>query len=235
MIVVVDTGNRKQFAADLAVMHRHRKTVFVDRAGWNLQVVADQEIDRYDLLDQTKYLLAKDSPFGQLLASSRLLTTTGPHLLRDLYTASYRAALPSGPKVWEVSRYCTAPGIGGRSRRLSLLWETICGVMEIALGSGIEHVIFAANRALLPLALECGWNARTVGPTIRDGNDEVTAVVAAVTKEGLHNVRNRYDVPEPAMHPRADIGAPGVPLIAGPPTPEPDAARADSAECASTA
>lgn len=207
MIVVVDSGNRGHFAADISAMHRQRKAVFVDRAGWKVPVVADLEIDRYDLLEDTRYLLAKDEPHGPLLASARLLTTTGPHLMQELYPASHRAALPSGPTVWEVSRFCTAPGIGSRTRRLTLLWEIICGVMETTLAQGVDQVIFAANRALLPLALECGWKARTVGPTLTDGNDEVTAVVVAVTPEGLGNVRDRHGV-----HPR-----PGPPQHAGAP------------------
>lgn len=200
MILVVDAANRAHFAADLAAMYCQRKTVFVDRARWNLPVVADQEIDGYDLLADTIYLLGKDEPYGPVLASARLLTTTGPHLMRDLYSASHRAALPSGPTVSEVSRYCTVPGIGGRSKRLGLLWQVICGIMELALDRGIGQVIFAANRALLPLALECGWEARTVGPTMSDGNDEVTAVVAAITPDGLRNVRGRHNVPEPVLH-----------------------------------
>lgn len=196
MIFIVDAANRQHFAADLATMHRHRKAVFVDRAGWKIPVVVDQEIDCYDLLEQTMYLLAKDVPNGPLLASARLLPTTGPHLMRDLYSASYRAALPSGSTVWEISRYCTAPGIGGRTRRLSLLWETICGIMEAALQHGVDQAIFAANRALLPLALECGWEAKAVGPTMSDGNDEVTAVIATLTPGGLQNVRDRHGVSE---------------------------------------
>lgn len=199
MIFVVDAENRRHCTADLMAMHCQRKAVFVDRAGWKVPVVADCEIDRYDLLEDTMYLLAKDEPSGPLLGSARLLPTTGPHLLRDLYPASYRAALPSGPTVLEVSRYCTAPGIGGRSRRLALLWEIICGLMETALQHGIHQVIFAANRALLPLALECGWEARTVGPTMSHGDDEVKAVVAAITPDGLRNVRDRHGIVAPVI------------------------------------
>lgn len=201
MIFVVDAESRRHFAADIAAMHYQRKAVFVDRAGWKVPVVADLEIDRYDLLEDTVYLLAKDEPRGPLLASARLLRTTGPHLMEDLYSASYRAALPCGPAVWEVSRFCTAPGIGGRGRRLGLLWQIICGVMELGLAQGIEQAIFAANRALLPLALECGWEARIVAPTMSDGDDEVTAVAAAVTPDGLRNVRARYDIPDPIVRP----------------------------------
>lgn len=207
MIFVVDAGSRRHFAADLTAMHCQRKTVFVDRAGWKVPVVAGQEIDRYDLLQDTRYLLAKDAPKGPVLASARLLTTTGPHLMRDLYPASYRAALPSGPTIWEVSRYCTAPGIRGRSTRLRLLWEITCGVMETALEHDIDRVIFAANRALLPHTLECGWEARAIGPATKDGNDEVTAVVAAITADGLRNLRHRQSISGPVIRYRTDTSS----------------------------
>ncbi|HEV2271368.1 MAG TPA: acyl-homoserine-lactone synthase [Steroidobacteraceae bacterium] len=212
MIFVVDARNRRHFAADLAAMHCQRKAVFVDGAGWKLLVLSNKEIDRYDLLEETVYLLAKDEPDGPVLASARLLTTTGPHLMRDLYSNLYRTDLPSGPTVWEVSRYCTAPGIGGRSRRLGLLWETICGIMETAMHHGIDQVIFAANRALLPRALECGWDARVLGPTIRDASGEVTAVVAAITEDGLRNVQEHHRVPPSVI--RHSTGVPSSKLAA---------------------
>lgn len=218
MIVVIDGSNRRRFAADLAAMHGQRREVFVDRAGWRVPVVAELEIDRYDLLEDTLYLLAKEEPFGPVLASARLLATTGAHLMQDLYSPAYRAAFPSGPRVWEASRYCTAPGIGGRSRRLGLLWEVICAVMELGLSRDIDEVIFAANRALLPLTLECGWDARAIGPTLSDGNDEVTAVAARITQDGLRRVRRRHGVPDPVIRhldamDRAAASAPALPQV----------------------
>jgi acyl-homoserine lactone synthase len=201
MIFVVDAGNRKHFATDLAAMHRQRKAVFVDRAGWKLPVVADQEIDRYDLLRDTVYLLAKNEPYGDVLASVRILTTVGPHLMQELCSGAHRTGLPSGPTVWEVSRYCTAPGITARKTRLDLLWEIICGILETALKHGGNHLIFAANRALLPHALTCGWDARTVGTTVTHSGDEATIVVAAVTADGLHRVSDRYRIHRPVVRP----------------------------------
>lgn len=200
MIFVVDAEHRRHFSADLAAMHCQRKKVFVDQAGWQIPVVGDQEIDRYDRLEDTLYLLVKDHLCGPPQASVRLLATTGPHLMQDLYSASYRAGIPSGPAVWEASRYCTAPGIRGRRKRLSLLWETISGIMETALGRDIAHVIFAANRALLPLALQCGWEARVAGPTVSDGDDEITAVAARITTAGLRIVRDLYNIRTTPTH-----------------------------------
>lgn len=196
MIFLVNAENRAQFAADLVEMHSQRKIVFVDRAGWTVPVLGDSEIDLYDR-EETIYLLAKAEPDGQLLASARLLPTTGPHLMSDLFVGACGDSPPRGPTVWEVSRFCTTPDLHGRGIRLALLWEIICGVMEAALLYGIDQVIFAANRALLPLALQCGWDARTLGPPLRDKDDEVTTVAARITPAGLSILRRRHGIPVP--------------------------------------
>ena len=196
MIFLVNAENRVQFAADLMDMHSQRKVVFVDRAGWSVPVLGDSEVDCYDR-DETMYLLGKAQPDGQVLASARLLPTTGPHLMSDLFAGACRESPPRGPTVWEVSRFCTTPDLQGRGVRLGLLWEVICGVMEAALLYGIDEVIFIANRALLPLALQCGWDARTLGPALYEREDEVTAVAARVTPEGLSTVRRRHAVSAP--------------------------------------
>lgn len=206
MVFITNAENRCLFGSDLEEMHRHRKVVFVERAGWQLPVQADREIDAYDRAD-TVYLLAKDEPQGGLLASARLLKTTTPHLMSDLFASACRGSVPRGPTIWEVSRFCTAPTIRGRASRLKLLWEMICAVMETALVYGIDRVVFVANRALLPLAIDCGWDARPLGATLRDGGDEVTAVIAAITPQGLRRVRERHGIPAPAI--RLPVSASG--------------------------
>jgi acyl-homoserine lactone synthase len=207
MVFIANAENRQLFAPELEEMYRQRKVVFVDRAGWRVPVVANRESDAYDR-PNTLYLLAKDASDGRLLASARLLTTTAPHLMSDLFAAACRGAVPRGPTTWEVSRFCTAPVIPGRPMRLKLLWEMICAVMETALVHGIDHVVFVANRALLPLAIGCGWDARVLGATLPDADDDITAVIAAITPEGLRRVRGRYGVPTPVI--RFPVSLPGT-------------------------
>lgn len=198
MIVVINAENRRLFEADLSEMYRQRKTVFVDRAGWKIPVVADQEIDCYDRED-TIYLLSKEELDGALLASVRLLPTTRPHLMGDLFATACQDAPPHGPTIWEVSRFCTNPDLPGRGIRLALLWEIICGVMETSLLYGIEKVIFVANRALLPLALTAGWEVRKLGETLRDEDDDLTAVTAVISTAGLGRVRHYHGIAIPAI------------------------------------
>lgn len=198
MIFVVNAQNHRLFQADLVEMYRQRKAVFVDGAGWEIPVIGDMEMDAYDRGD-TIYLLAKNRPDGQVRASVRLLTTTGPHLMCELFDAADRERMPRGATVWEASRFCTAPGIRGRDRRHALLWEIICGVIETGLLYGIEEVVFTASRTLLCLALHCGWDVRTLGRGLPDPGDEVTPLAAAITAAGLRRVRHLHGVPTPAI------------------------------------
>ncbi|HEY4366470.1 MAG TPA: acyl-homoserine-lactone synthase [Steroidobacteraceae bacterium] len=196
MIFIINAENRALFEHDLLQMHRQRRSVFVEGLGWSIPVVDGLEIDCYDREDTT-YLVAKEELDGPVLASVRLLPTTGPHLMIDLFAEACLGPTPRGPSVWEVSRYCSTPAVLNRGRRLRLLWEIVCGVMETALLFGLDQVIFAANRALLPLMLNCGWHAVTLGPTLPDRDDRVTAVRAAITPEGLRTVRRRFDITGP--------------------------------------
>lgn len=209
MIFIVNAGNRAMFERDLLQMHRQRKAVFVEGLGWNVPVVNDLEIDRYDREDTT-YLVAKEDLGGPVLASVRLLPTIGPHLMIDLFPEACSGETPRGPAIWEVSRFCATPTVRSRRWRMQLLWEMVCGVMETALLFDLDEVTFAANRALLPLMLNCGWHAVPLGPTLPDGNDKVTAVRASITTEGLRNVRRRFGINGPVtrfLTPPARIAA----------------------------
>jgi acyl-homoserine lactone synthase len=197
MILIINAENRALFDAELAQMHRQRKAVFVDGAGWSVPVVGDMEIDSYDA-EETTYLICKPSSAShQVMASARLLPTVRPHLMTDLFVDACRGSVPRGPAVWEVSRFCVNPQVHTRRRRVELLWEMACGVMETTLLFGVDLVTFVANAALLPLALDCGWKAAPLGPTLPDGNDEVTAVAASITPDGLRAVRTRLGVTGP--------------------------------------
>lgn len=196
MIFIVTAENRAFFQDELDEMYRQRKQVFVDRCGWRIPVVNDMEIDGYDR-DDTIYLLAKAAPEAPIVASVRLLSTVGPHLMADLFRETCASVQPRGPAVWEVSRFCISPEVQSRRTRLGLIWDTVCGVSETALLFGIERVTFATHGALLRLVLGCGWQAEPLGSPLLDGEERITAVAASITPDGLDAVRRRFGVPRP--------------------------------------
>jgi len=100
--------------------------------------------------------------------------------------------VPRGRGVWEASRFCVNPAISERASRHAQLGLIIAGILEAGLARSIDRVTFVAGSALLPLALDAGWDARPLGPPSHDGRDTITAVVAEITRAGLAAVRRRY-------------------------------------------
>jgi N-acyl-L-homoserine lactone synthetase len=198
MVFIVTAENRHMFESDLLEMHQQRRRVFVEGLGWPLPLNGAMELDQYDGEDVI-YLLVKDDLNARLRASVRLLRTDRPHPLLDLFQGLCDAGVPRGPDVREISRFCTCPGVTSRRERLALLWEIICACLETAFLFDIAQLTFVANRALRPLALNCGWEAVSLGSTQPDRHDEVTAIAAEVTRAGLRRVRERFGVPGPAI------------------------------------
>src|SRR5215469_16978319 len=109
MLQVVYGSARAANAGLFEQMHRDRKTVFVDRLGWQVPVVdGDLENDQFDG-ENAIYLIAVDEA-GHHAGSLRLLPTMGPHLLADVFPQLSERPVPRGPDIWEITRLFTAPG-----------------------------------------------------------------------------------------------------------------------------
>ena len=195
MIYIVTSENRDLFRQDLFQMHRHRRAVFVDRLRWQLPATGLGEIDAYDRRD-TIYLIARARPDEPIQASARLLPTDRPHLMGDLFAHACSSPPPCGRSIWEASRFCPAPELSRRAR-LRSLGEILCGILETCLLFGTEQIVFTANSALLPLTLHCGWQASVLGPTLPDGDDQITAVQVQVHFDGLLALRRRFGIHAP--------------------------------------
>lgn len=196
MIHIITAENRRQYHHALMEMHRQRKQVFIDRLKWRLEESAGIEIDAYDCAEAV-YLIEAASPRAPVTGSARLLRTDRPHLLGDHFRFLCDGEPPTGPEVWEATRFCPAPDTRQGQPRRDLLARMIAGIMETALIFGVERVTFVANAALAPLAARAGWDAQPLGPTRRVARDRLTAFVAAIDQRGLKRVRQRNDIKTP--------------------------------------
>src|SRR5690606_9106503 len=97
------------------------------------------EIDQFDHEEAVHHLAIRD---GELAGYQRMLPTTRPHLLTEVLTDLYEGQPPSGPNVWELTRYVVAAGYrDGRRGVSSVGSELIAGFVEWALPRGIDQVI----------------------------------------------------------------------------------------------
>lgn len=198
MIHIITAENRRHFHHALMEMHRQRKAVFIDDLKWRLDEQAGLEIDAYDSADAI-YLIESDAPRAPVGASARLLPTTQPHLLGDVFSHLCSETPPSGPSVWEATRFCPAPETPKGAPRHDMLGRIIAGIMETALLFGIERVTFVANAALGPLAENAGWDARALGPEHGRGRERLRAFVAEIDAAGLRRVRARHGIGGPLI------------------------------------
>ncbi len=196
MIHIVTAENRRHYHHALMEMHRQRKEVFIDQLKWRLDESAGIEVDAYDC-PEAIYLIEAAAPRAPVKGSARLLPTDRPHLLGDHFRFLCDSDPPTGPDVWEATRFCPAPDTAPGQARHDLLARMIAAIMETALIFGIARVTFVANAALTPLAAKAGWDAQPLGPARRVGRDRLTAFVAAIDQRGLRRVRERNDIKTP--------------------------------------
>ena len=112
MLEVIVTGSTYGHSVSTALldsMFRLRSMVFADRLGWTVNSIQGRERDRFDELEPV-YMIARDSSQPkQALGCWRLLPTSGPNMLRDIFPELLNGArMPCDPRVWEISRFAVA-------------------------------------------------------------------------------------------------------------------------------
>lgn len=161
---------RRMFAA--------RKAVFVDLLGWDVPVVDGRfELDQFDDGD-ARYLVVTDAE-GAHRASARLLPTTRPHLLGTLFPGLCAAAPPTGPAIFEITRFCLDRSLDARGRRTARD-ALVVALVDHALAHGITRYSAIAGLGWSRQILAFGWRCRALGSAQAIGGEQVTALEIAI-------------------------------------------------------
>ncbi|MEI6099086.1 MAG: acyl-homoserine-lactone synthase [Alphaproteobacteria bacterium] len=144
MIIVIDALNRDRFGDLIDEMFRLRARVFGDRLGWEVDIKAGKEIDKFDHMDPA-YVIGIDED-GHVVSCVRALQTTGPHMLADVFQAILEGEPPlRSANVWESTRFCVDTqrlAKGGVSNAISrATCELMIGSLEFARQSGITDIV----------------------------------------------------------------------------------------------
>ncbi len=146
MIKIVTEDNAGRHVINLYQMHRLRKTVFKDRLGWDVTISGELEADEFDGTGSS-YLLSIDR-YGAVDGCVRLLPTTGPNMLRDIFPSLVtKAAVPCSERVWEASRFAVRSNTAesGLSRTT---YDLLIGVLRFGvLGQRHQHDRLCRRRA----------------------------------------------------------------------------------------
>jgi N-acyl-L-homoserine lactone synthetase len=207
---VVHSAFNPAYAEQLDEMFRQRYEVFVRILKWSLPDAdhrGGREVDQFDGPD-TVYLLVLDD--GAVLGASRMLPTTGPNMMRDVFPGLCKDGPPANKRVWEWSRGHVKPDEPHQVRS-RVLDHIFASGYEFALGSGIGFLTAQINASEFPRWLKRGLVVDLLGPPVRfgDGSETVAlkhritpATMARVRSEtGLHQGVLRYPgALEPGLH-----------------------------------
>ena len=165
MAIMVGNGSRGPSNHTLRAMFEDRRQVFVDLLKWDVPVLDGRfEIDQFDDSHAT-YLIVADED-GDHLGSARLLPTTRPHILGSLFANLCAAPPPTGPQVFEITRFCLSRRQNAASRRLTRN-RLVSGLARHALETGIRTYTGVAEMSWLQQILAFGWDCRPLGVPVR--------------------------------------------------------------------
>lgn len=153
--------------AVLRAMFEARKAVFVDLLKWDVPVLGGAwELDQFDD-GEARYIVLVDAQ-GRHLGSTRLLKTTQPHILDTLFPDLCEEAIPRGPDVFEITRFCLDRTLRAAERR-EVRNRLVSALAEHALGVGIRRYTGVAEIAWFQQILSFGWQCVPLGlPRMRD-------------------------------------------------------------------
>ena len=163
MIFTIESVDQDKHPELIDQMFRMRAEVFSGRHGWDVSVENGREIDRFDKEDPL-YLLSLHEQSGQLRGAVRLLSTTGPNMLRDVFSELMPGGAVESPLIWESSRFAVNPRIFEANDRAEAnhtvnrtTVELLCRMVEAAQQAGIDHIVsvFDARMARIFRSIDC--------------------------------------------------------------------------------
>lgn len=152
---------------------QYRHQVFVEQLGWKLPRADNRfERDQYDRQD-TVYIVAHDES-GSICGCARLLPTTRPYLLRELFPFLLAVDMPApeSDDVWELSRFAAStanadPAALGDENTSWAVRPMLASVVECAARLGARQLIGVTFLSMERLFRRIGVHAHRAGPAQR--------------------------------------------------------------------
>ena len=205
MIFAIESVEQDKEPELIDEMFRMRAEVFSGRLSWDVTVENGREIDRFDAEDPL-YLLSLDEWTGQLRGAVRLLPTTGPNMLRDVFSVLMPGRAVESPLIWESSRFAVNPRILEVKDRAEAnhtvnrtTVELLCGMVETAQQAGIEHIVsvFDARMARIFRSIDCRFEQ--LGTPARIGKTMTYAGLFVMSQERRSRLGTAGNYHEPVL------------------------------------
>lgn len=174
-------------------MYELRHTVFAERLKWTSLNSDRREVDLYDVLNPV-YLICRD-PVGDVVGCWRLLPTTGPYMLKDIFSHLLGGASPPQQSdVWEISRFAIDPhwrdynSLGAVG---SVVGQMLLDLFDFSEANGITRIVAASDIRFDRILKRAGLTTTHYGPAMAMENSTAVAGWADITPENRERIETR--------------------------------------------
>ena len=168
-----DLANKADHATLIEAMHRNRADVFGPKGhNWVVHVIGGWEVDEFDNAEPLYVISTGDT--GKYHGSLRLLPTTGPNMLRDVFPELLVEKDVDGcpligftiesATIWESSRICVA-GVAVAN----ILHELVLGIGEVCRRAGLTQIVSVFDPLVLRRLRGIGLKVDIIGTPQRIG------------------------------------------------------------------
>lgn len=172
MIYLIPATQIYLFPTIIDAMFRSRAQTFSERLGWQVVVRDGYERDKFDD-DNPLYLVSVDPRSGEYQGSLRLLPTTGPNMLRDVFPALLNDdEVIESATIWECSRICATAKTErlGRTNGVSyVLAELLVGIGDVARLAGLTQIVAVFDTRVFRILKSAGCKPEILGTPHRIG------------------------------------------------------------------
>lgn len=167
-------------------MFRLRNEVFKERLKWDVTTAAGKERDLFDDLDPVYIVCEED---GEVLGSWRLLPTTGPYMLKDVFPELLHGTpAPVAKDVWEISRFAVSKRVAGNNslgtirKVTNMLLEQL---FTFADHRGISRIVAVTDIRFERILKRAGLLTNRFGPPLQVGVTKAVSGYADVSELNL--------------------------------------------------
>lgn len=161
----------------LDAVFRLRYDVFHTQLGWQVSAEEGRERDEFDAAG-TQYVLAVDD--DRVLGTCRLVSTTGPYMIRDVFPAALGGLVPpSSQGMWEMSRLAVAPGQPFAEGLGTVAVSVIAAALDRIDELGGDTMLVFSHRDVERKIRDAGFAVERLAPPIRIEGKACTAYTLA--------------------------------------------------------
>jgi len=171
-------GRRTSLDADsLRSMHLLRARVFKQKKAWDVNLIAEMEIDGYDALDPYYMIITRSAEQTYVCGCWRILPTTGPNMLAHTFSELlYGQPAPCSERIWELSRFAIEVPEGGRFGFSNGTAEAIHAIVRFAMSRNVEQFVTVTTVGVEKMLIRLGLDISRFGPARQIGVERAVAL-----------------------------------------------------------